>query len=391
MLCAPTKFLRISASHFFCGIWKERTMAEAEKQDLILFTRGNPAEEAIPLGDIVACAQDIFQREGKVLFQYGHYSGYRPLREWIAGRFGVKTEQVLIGNGSMEFFTFAGSLLVNPGETVYVESPSYDRAITAMKRIGAKVVGIRLDKDGVNIEDLKKELRKSPPKIFYLIPDFQNPSGVTTSLEKRREIARLAREYGFYIIEDSPYRYLRYRGSEVPSFRGLLPERVIHISSFSKIMSPGLRIGFVLMPEDISPRFHKWSEDTYIHPALPTAGIAHEYCRRGLLDPNIEKLKGIYLPRMEAMLQALREHLNGAEWIEPEGGYFISTTLPENIDGREIWKNCRNFGIVLTDGRGFFPDGRGENFIRLPFSALTPGEIVEGIKRLAKAVDYYRK
>lgn len=150
-------------------------MAEAEKKDLILFTRGNPAEEAIPLDDIIDCAHDIFQREGRVLFQYGHYSGYRPLREWIAGRFGVKTEQVLIGNGSMEFFTFAGSLLVNPGETVYVESPSYDRAITAMKRIGAKVVGIRLDKDGVNIEDLKKELRKSPPEDLLPDPGLSKP------------------------------------------------------------------------------------------------------------------------------------------------------------------------------------------------------------------------
>jgi 2-aminoadipate transaminase len=366
-------------------------MAEAEKQDLILFTRGNPAEEAIPLGDIVACSQDIFRKEGKVLFQYGHYSGYRPLREWIAGRFGVKTEQVLIGNGSMEFFTFVGSLLVKSGETVYVESPSYDRAITAMRRSGAKVAGIPLEKDGVSIEVLKKELKKSPPKIFYLIPDFQNPSGVTTSFDKRREIARLSEEYGFLIIEDSPYRYLRYRGKEVPSFREILPERVIYISSFSKILSPGLRLGFILIPEDLAPRFHKWSEDTYIHPALPTAGIAYEYCRRGLLDPNIERLKGIYLPRMDAMLNALSAHLIGAEWIEPEGGYFISTTLPANIDGREIWKNCRKFGIVLTDGKGFFADGRGENFIRLPFSALTPGEIEEGTRRLAKAVDYYRK
>jgi len=366
-------------------------MADAENQDLILFTRGNPAEEAIPLADIVDCARDIFQREGKVLFQYGHYSGYRPLREWIAGRFGVKMEQVLIGNGSMEFFTFVGSLFVKWGETVYVESPSYDRAITAMKRIGAKVAGIPLEKDGVNIEALKKELKKSPPKIFYIIPDFQNPSGVTTSLEKRKEIARLSEEYGFLIIEDSPYRYLRYRGKEVPSVREILPARVVHMSSFSKILSPGMRIGFLLIPEDLAPRFHKWSEDTYIHPALPTAGIAYEYCHRGLLNPNIERLKSIYLPRMDAMLRALRENLVGAEWIEPEGGYFISTKLPESINGREIWKNCRKFGIVLTDGKGFFPDGQGENFIRLPFSALTPGEIEEGIRRLAKAVDDYRK
>ena len=366
-------------------------MENKEKQDLILFTRGNPAEEALPLSDILDCAQDIFKREGKILFQYGHYSGYKPLREWIAVRFRLPMEQVLIGNGSMEFFTFVGSLLVNRGETVYVEYPSYDRAITAMKRIGARVIGIRLERDGVDIQALKKELKKSPPKIFYLIPDFQNPSGVTTSFEKRNELIRLAQEYGFYIIEDSPYRYLRYRGEEISSLRELFPERVIHISSFSKILSPGIRIGFLLLPPDLAPRFHKWSEDTYIHPALPTAGIAYEYCRRGLLDENIERLKGLYLPRMDAMLKALKENLIGAEWIQPEGGYFISTKLPENIDGHSVWKNCREFGIVLTDGRGFFSDGGGENFIRLPFSALTPQEIGEGIWRLAKAIDHYRK
>jgi 2-aminoadipate transaminase len=366
-------------------------MRENPDQDPILFTRGNPAAEAIPLSDIRDCARDVFQREGEVLFQYGHYSGYRPLREWIAGRFGVKTEQVLLGNGSMEFFTFIGSLLVAPGETVYVESPSYDRAITAMKRAGGRVVGIPLEKDGVSVAALETALRKFPPKVFYLIPDFQNPSGVTTSLEKRKKIARLAEEFGFYIIEDSPYRDLRYRGAEVPSFREILPERVVHISSFSKILSPGMRLGFILIPGDLSPRFHKWSEDTYIHPALPTAGIAYEYCRRGLLDPNIARLKGIYLPRMEAMLGALAGSLIGAEWIEPEGGYFISLTLPENIDGRKLLQNCRSFGIVLTDGKGFFADGRGDNFIRLPFSALTPAEIEEGIRRLAAAAEFHRK
>jgi len=362
-----------------------------ESMKPILFTRGNPAEEALPIADLISCANAVFQREGKVLFQYGHYSGYGPLREWIAQRFGVKYEQVLIGNSSMEFFTFVAALMVRPGDTVYVECPSYDRAITAMRRIGSNVVGIPLERDGVDIEAFKKELKRSVPKIFYIIPDFQNPSGVTTRLEKRREIARLAEQYGFHIVEDSPYRYLRYRGKDVPTFRELLPDRVLQISSFSKILSPGIRVGFIILPLDLAPRFHKWSEDTYIHPVLPTEGIVNEYCRRGLLDPNIERLKGIYRPRMEAMLTALAENLEGAEWIEPDGGYFISTTLPKDFDGSAIFRNCRDFGIVLTDGKGFFPDGKGENFIRLPFSALSPQEIGEGIRRLAKALAHYRK
>jgi 2-aminoadipate transaminase len=357
----------------------------------ILFTRGNPAEEALPLAEIIDCAGAAFQREGKILFQYGHYSGYKPLREWLADRYGVKVEQILLGNGSMEFFTFVGSLLVNRGDTVFVERPSYDRAITAMKRIGADVVGIPLEKDGVNIESLEVHLKKAVPKVFYMIPDFQNPSGVTTCLEKRKDVARLARQYGFTVIEDSPYRALRYRGEEVALLRDLIPERVIHVSSFSKTMSPGMRMGYMVIPPDLAPRFHKWSEDTYIHPVLPVEGIVNEYCRRGLLGPNIEKLKTLYRPKMEAMLGALARHLKGATWIEPDGGFFISATLPESVDGHAVWKNARDFGLVLTDGRGFYPDGKGENFVRLPFCALTVEEIEEGVKRLVKAINAHRK
>jgi 2-aminoadipate transaminase len=281
--------------------------------------------------------------------------------------------------------------MVKPGDTVFLERPSYDRAITAMKRAGTRVIGIPLEKDGVNIDRLKAELTKSTPKVFYLIPDFQNPSGVTTSFEKRKELVRLAQEYGFYLVEDSPYRLLRYRGKEAPALRELLPDRVIHISSFSKTLSPGMRIGYMVLPLTLAPPFHKWSEDTYIHPVLPTEGIVNEYCRRGLLEPNIEKLKNLYRPRLDATLSALRQHLKGAGWIEPEGGFFVSVTLPENIDGHALWKNARNFGLVLTDGRGFFPDGKGENFVRLPFCALRPDEIEEGIRRLTKAIDAHRK
>lgn len=357
---------------------------------LISFTRGNPAEEALPIREIIDCAISTFEREGKILFQYGHYSGYGPLREWIAERFGVKYEQVLLGNSSLELLTFVINLMVRPGDPIYLESPTYDRAITAAKRTGSKVVGIPLEKDGVDIEIFKREIKHSVPRILYIIPDFQNPSGVTTTLEKRMEIGRLAERYGFYIVEDSPYRYLRYRGVDIPTFRELMPNRTLYISSFSKILSPGIRVGFIIIPNDLASQFHKWSEDTYIHPVLPTEGIVNEYCRKGLLEPNIERLKNLYRIRMETMLHSLEENINEADWVEPEGGYFISLTLPQTVNGHALWENCRNFGIILTDGRGFFPDGKGENFIRLPFSALSPPEIEEGIRRLAKAITHYR-
>jgi 2-aminoadipate transaminase len=361
-----------------------------ENDNPIYFTRGNPDTDALPIDDFRACADAIFKEQGKVLFQYGHYSGYGPLRQWIAEWFGVDYGQVLMGNSSMEFLTFCAALFRVTGDTVILENPSYDRAITAMKRAGADVVGIPLQPDGVDLAAFEAALQKRVPKLFYTVPEFQNPAGVTTSLDKRKRIAQLAREYGFLIVEDAPYRFLRYQGENPPTYLELAPEKTLHICSFSKIMSPGVRVGFLIGPKDIMPKLHQWSEDTYIHPALVTEGIVYEYCRRGLLAPNIEALKSLYAPRMACMLQMLDEHLPGVDFIRPEGGFFLSLNLPEAIDGRKLQENAENFGIVLSNGNGFFTDGRGDNFVRLPFCGITPQEIEEGVRRLARAIEYYR-
>jgi 2-aminoadipate transaminase len=260
-----------------------------------------------------------------------------------------------------------------------------------MKRAGADVVGIPLEPDGINLEAFEAALQNNVPKLFYIIPEFQNPAGVTTSVEKRKRIAELAREYGFLIVEDAPYRFLRYQGENPPAFLELVPEKTLHISSFSKIMSPGVRVGFLIGPKDVMPKLHKWSEDTYIHPALVTEGIVYEYCRRGLLEPNIESLKSLYAPRMACMLQMLDKQLQGVDFIRPEGGFFLSLNLPKEINGRALQENAENFGIVLSDGSGFFIDGKGDNFVRLPFCGISPEEIEEGIKRLARAIDYHRR
>ena len=362
-----------------------------DNNEPIYFTRGNPATDALPIDDFRACADSIFKEQGRVLFQYGHYSGYGPLRQWIADWFEVPYDLVLIGNSSMEFLTFAADLFLEKGDTVYLENPSYDRAITAMRRAGADVVGIPLAPDGPDLDAFEAALKHKPPKLFYIVPDFQNPSGVTTVLEKRRKIAEWAESYNFLIIEDAPYRFLRYRGDNPPAFRELAPEHTLHISSFSKIMSPGMRIGFLIGPEAIMPKLHKWSEDTYIHPALVTEGIAYEFCRRGLLMPNIEKLKALYHPRMDCMLEMLATHLPDAQYIKPDGGFFLSITLPESVDGRALQRNAQQFGIVLSDGSGFFTDGRGDNFVRLPFCGITPNEIETGVQRLAEAIAAHHK
>jgi 2-aminoadipate transaminase len=362
-----------------------------DNNEPIYFTRGNPATSALPIEDFRMCADAIIQKEGKVLFQYGHYSGYGPLRQWIADWFEVEYEQVLMGNSSMEFLTFFAFLLLEKGDTVFLENPSYDRAITAMKRAGANVVGIPLEPDGINLDAFEAALQVSVPKLFYIVPDFQNPTGVTTALAKRNRIAELSREYEFLVVEDAPYRFLRYQGEDPPTFLELVPEKTLHISSFSKIMSPGVRVGFLIGPKDVMPKLHKWSEDTYIHPALVTEGIVYEYCRRGLLEPNIEALKSLYAPRMECMLQMLDRKLQGVDFIRPEGGFFLSLNLPEEINGRALQLNADDFGIVLSDGSGFFTDGKGDNFVRLPFCGISPEEIEKGVSRLSKALDYHRR
>jgi 2-aminoadipate transaminase len=247
------------------------------------------------------------------------------------------------------------------------------------------VVGLPLELDGVDLEALETELRREVPTFFYLIPEFQNPSGVTTSLAKRRRIAELARQHGFHIVEDAPYRRLRYRGEDLPTLRDLAPEQTLHVSSFSKLLSPGLRVGFLIGPKSLMPRLHKWSEDTYIHPTLVSEGIVYEYCRRGLLEPNISRLKAVYRPRLEAMLAALQSDLPQARWADTDGGFFIGIHLPENIDGNALRSSASAFGIVLADGRGFFTDDSGANFVRLPFCGMKAEESQEGIRRLARA------
>lgn len=383
-----SKLFTIIAMLYITLYKEEKAMSPYDDQ--IFFTRGNPAVEALPVDTLSDCAASIFKKEGKVLFQYGHYSGYKPLRQWIADNYGAKYEQVLIGNSSMEFFSFTASVLLEKGDAVFLEYPSYDRAVTAMRRAGGDIVGIPLEKDGVNIEAFKEALSRKVPKIFYTVADFQNPTGVTTSIEKRKIISELAREYGFFIIEDAPYKALRYYGEDVTAYKEIIPEQVIYINSFSKILSPGIRVGFMIGPESIMPQFHKWSEDTYIHPSLVTEGIVFEYCTRGLLGPNIEKLKDLYRPRLDSILKALESYMpDGTDWIKPEGGFFVSIQLPDAVDGKALQDNLKDFGVVTAKGNGFFTDLKGDQFLRLPFCQMEPEEIEEGIKRLAEAIRHF--
>jgi 2-aminoadipate transaminase len=354
----------------------------------ISFNRGVPCVEAFPTREIQECAAAILEADAATILQYGKSTGYMPLRETIAKRYGADPNEVLVSNGSLEIQEFLSALLVRPGDAVFVEEPSYDRAITVFRRRGANVIGIPVEHDGLDLEFLTAQLRKVTPKFLYLIPDFQNPTGVTTLLSKREEIVRLAESHGFWVIEDGPYRSLRYQGSDVSLMRTMDPDRVLHLSSFSKTLSPGVRVGYLVAPGSIVEAVAKIATDTYVTPGLLAQGIAYEFCRRGWLEPNVERLKGIYRPKLETTATALREYLPEADWAEPEGGFFLGITLPPPMNVANLRERAEKAELILSDGRGFFPQGGGERFLRLAFTALSESEIREGISRLAGLVSH---
>ena len=345
--------------------------------------RGNPPVDVFPVEDLIVCGEAALRRDPSVLLQYSH-AGYPPFCEWVGAQYGVGPERVLTGNSSLEVFSYIVQVLVAPGERAFVESPSYDRAITLLRHNGATVVGVPLRHDGLDLDVLEAELGEGPPAIVYVITDFHNPMGVTTSLEKRKRLAALAKEYDFWIVEDAPYRWLRYLGEDVPSLLSLAPERVLHMMSFSKILAPGIRLGYVIGPEEVIARLSSWAVDNHIGPVLPTQGMVYEYCRRGLLDSNIEHLIEVYRPRLEAITRALGEEIPEAEWTRPEGGFYVSGFLPDGTDIVELRARAETRGLKLSDGRGFFPDPNdGKRFLRIPFCGLTEEQIGEGVNRLA--------
>ena len=357
----------------------------------INFTRGVPADESYPLDTLLDAARAAIETHGAAALRYGPSTGFAPLRAWIAEWQGVAPERVLIANGSLQVIEFICLALLQPGALVLTEVPTYDRAITLFRRHGMRVAGIPLEADGPDLAALERLLARERPVLFYLIPDFQNPSGVTCSAEKRRRLAALADRHGFLLLEDAPYRLLRYRGVEEPTVLSLAPARTLHMSSFTKLLAPGVRMGFVVGETSLIAKLAKAAEDTYISPGYLAEAVTYEWCRRGALEPQLARLKALYAPRLDACLAAVDRHMPTARTTRPDGGFFLSVTLPEGVATRALRERAQHYQLNLTDGEAFFPEGGGERFLRLPYCALTPVEIDEGVRRLARAMDDVRK
>ena len=360
--------------------------------DQITFTRGVPPPEAFPTDELGQCFDAAVRNDTAVVLQYGQQPGYAPLRSQLAEEYGVSEEEVLVGNGSLQLQDLVSAQLVGPGMAVYTEQPSYDRAITTFRRRGARVTGIPLEDDGISVDRLEAALEREVPAFVYLVPDFQNPAGATLSLGKRQRVVELANRYGSWIIEDIPYRKLRYRGEDLPLLREIDPSRVITMSSFSKLLSPGIRVGFMIAPAELVRAVTRLGEDTYLSPVLPTQAAVSEYLRRDWLRPNIERLKELYRPRWQTMAEAVRRELPEAHAFIPDGGFFVSVMLAEEANTDNLAGRAKDVGVVLTPGASFFADPDegeavpGDRFVRLPFCAVTPEQIDEGVRRLASLV-----
>jgi 2-aminoadipate transaminase len=364
-------------------------MTEGRMVDpIIMFTRGVPPAESFPKEQLARITAEVITAQGDKLLQYAPSQGYAPLREIIASERGVSAGQVVIGQGSLQLLDIYVRKHVRHRDIVYVELPSYDRTITLLRRAGAHITGFRLEADGPNVDEIEQRLRGGDrPVFFYLIPDFQNPSGTVLSRHKRERILELADHYDFTVIEDVPYRRLRYRGEAPPSFYELNPEKTIQMSSYSKLVAPGLRVGFMVTSAEKAVELAKYAEDTYINSSYLNQAMIYEFARSGQLDEHLEWLKSMYRERLDAALTSLQERFMGlADWHRPDGGFFIGLTLKKRVDIGRLLQAAKQAGLALSDGRGFYAHSGGEQFIRLPFCALAPDNIRTGIARLADVV-----
>jgi DNA-binding transcriptional MocR family regulator len=354
---------------------------------MISFARGVPAPECLPVEDLAECARAVLERDGQRVLNYGPAGGYEPLREQLGQTHGVDAAQILVTNGSLQAFTLLAHLLVeSPAARVLVEGPTYDRPLKILAELGVEVTAIPCGDEGIDLDSLQRALAAGPPPAFlYTIPTFQNPSGRTQSLEVRRRLVDLAREHELLLLEDDPYALVRFEGEPLPSLFELGEgEGVVHTSSFSKVASPGLRVGYVVAPRELVARVEESATRTYLAPSFLPQATVSEYLARGLLAPNLERIRDLLRSRRDAMLDALpRACPPGASWSRPEGGYFLWLDLPEGLDAEDVLARCEEEGVTFVKGADFYPrHGGGERSARLAYSFVAPDEIAEGIARL---------
>jgi len=373
-----------------------------EKPDLISFGGGLPAPDVFPVDEIADACQRVLRDMGARALQYGTTEGYLPLREMIARhtrRYGINVtpDNILITSGSQQALDLLGKIFINRGDRILLESPTYLGAIQAWNAYGAEYVPVASDKNGMITEALDERLRTGP-KFIYVLPNFQNPTGVTLSLERRHHLVELADRYGVPIIEDDPYGQLRYEGEHLPAvvvidgeYRGS-PENpysgnVIYLSTFSKTLAPGLRLAWVIAPQEVIRKLVQAKQGADLHTATFNQIVAYEVAKGGFLDRHVHMIRRIYKERRDAMLAAMDSYFPpGIDWTQPQGGLFLWGTLPEDMRSADVLEIAIKQKVAFVPGGPFYPCGGGHNTMRLNFSYATPETIREGILRMGKAI-----
>lgn len=356
-------------------------------EQLISFARGAPSLDIVDVEGLKAAAVRAFDADPAGITAYGTSVGYPPLRKWIAEKHGVEADQVLITNGSLQADAFLFDHLVRRGDAVVVERPTYDRTLLNLQQMGGEIHGVSIQPDGLDTAELRKLLESGVrPRLAHVIPNYQNPAGVTLSLEKRRELLDLAAEYGFTIFEDDPYADIRFRGEPLPSMLSMDTRGVVvHASSFTKTVCPGVRVGYLIGPPEVIATIAKKATNLYISPGMVSEAIVHQFCVSGDIERSIHTVRTALGERARVLAESLRRHLPEARFVEPDGGYFLWVELPEDVEVDRVAPAAAERGVAVVKGSDFMIDG-GRHALRLAFSAVTADRIDEGVRRLAEAV-----
>jgi DNA-binding transcriptional MocR family regulator len=352
----------------------------------ISFARGAPSLDIIDVSGLRAAAERAFDADPGGMTAYGTAIGYPPLRAWIAERHQVAPEQVIVTNGSMQADAFLFDAMVQAGDSVIVERPTYDRTLLSLRNRGADVRMVELEPDGIDVAALERLLAAgAKPTLAHIIPNFQNPAGYTLSGEKRERLLELARSHEFTIFEDDPYVALRFEGSPLPTMLSLdQTDSVVYASSFSKTVCPGIRVGYLVGPAELIARVVKIATQTYISPNMVSQAIVHQFSVSGAIDKSIEVVREALRERAETLCQALERDLPEARFVKPTGGYFLWVDLPDGTDVGALFAAAAERGVQFVKGSDFVLDG-AESSLRLAYSGVTPPEIEEGVSRLADA------
>jgi 2-aminoadipate transaminase len=363
------------------------TEAPAPPGPPISFARGAPSLDIIDVDGLREAAQRAFEDDPAGATAYGTSIGYPRLRAWIADRHGVEPERVLVTNGSMQADAFLFEALVRAGDEVVIERPTYDRTLLSLRKRGARLQAIDLRPDGLDTEALARLLgdrRGSRPKLAHVIPNFQNPAGYTLSEARREALLALAAQYDFMVFEDDPYVALRFTGESLPTMLSMDPERVVYASSFSKTVCPGVRVGYLVGPIETITSIAELATSTYISPSMVAQAIVYQFCASGAIERSIETVRAALAERARTLALALRRDLPEAEFVPPEGGYFLWVTLPRGTDVAALQRAASDLGVTFVKGSDFVLEG-ADNALRLSYAGVTPAQIEEGVRRLASA------